>query len=89
MNTIVGMRIPDSALARDARDHARALSPDFLLAPVEGTYVFGAIATAGADSSPAAYAPSWLAETAHRCGGGSLPAFDSFLRRDPFATEAP
>ena len=38
--------------------------------------------------SPAAYALTWLAETANRCCGASLPTFDSFLRRDPFATVA-
>jgi hypothetical protein len=48
MSTIAGIRIPDSALARDAHELARALSPDFLLGHVERTYVFGAIATAGA-----------------------------------------
>jgi hypothetical protein len=31
VNTIAGIRIPDSALARDAHELARELSPDFLL----------------------------------------------------------
>src|SRR5579872_5864505 len=48
MNTIVGIRIPDSELARDARELALELSPDFLLAHVDRTYVFGALATARA-----------------------------------------
>jgi hypothetical protein len=43
---------------------------------------------AAARRSPVAYALTWLAETANRCGGTSLRAVDSFLRRDPFATEA-
>jgi len=211
MNTIVGIRIPDSELARDAREVALELSPDFLLAHVDRTYVFGALAAAraglavdeeiayvaailhdlgltdrhggerrfevdgaeaarawalsngmsadeaqrvwdaialhaspgiaehrspecalvhwgagidvlgfGADQltpaviaevhrafprdgfadgmadlleaaarrSPAAYALTWLAETASRCCGTSMPTFDSFLRRDPYATVA-
>jgi hypothetical protein len=211
MNTIAGIRLPDSALARDAHELARELSPDFLLAHVDRTYVFGALAAAGAGlavdeelayiaavlhdlglterhggerrfevdgaeaarawalsngmsaddtqrvwdaialhtssgiaehrspecalvhwgagidvvglgadqlpptviaevhrafprdgfadgladlleaaarRSPAAYALTWLAETVNRCCGTSLPAFDSFLRRDPFAAEA-
>ena len=211
MNTIAGIRIPDSALARDAHELALELSPDFLLAHVDRTYVFGALAAAGAglavdeevayvaailhdlgltdrhggerrfevdgaeaarawalsngmsagDSqriwdaialhtsrgiaehrspecalvhwgagidvigrdadqlppaviaevhrafprdgfangmadlleaaarrSPAAYALTWLAETANRCGATSLPTSDSFLRRDPFASVA-
>ena len=46
--TIAGIRIPDSALARDARDLAREHSPEFLLAHVDRTFVFGALATAGA-----------------------------------------
>ena len=39
---------------------------------------------AAARRSPAAYALTWLAETVNRCCGASLPAFDAFLRRDPF-----
>ena len=211
MNTIAGIRIPDSALARDAHELALELSPDFLLAHVDRTYVFGALAAAGAGlavdeevayvaailhdlgltdrhggerrfevdgaeaarawalsngmsadeaqrvwdaialhaspgiaehrspecalvhwgagidvlglgadqltpaviaevhrafprdgfadgmadlleaaarRSPAAYALTWLAETASRCCGTSMPTFDSFLRRDPYATVA-
>ena len=211
MNTIAGIRIPDSELARGARELALELSPDFLLAHVDRTFVFGAHAAAGAGlaideeiayvaailhdlgltdrhggerrfevdgaeaarawarsngmsadeaqrvwdaialhaapgiaehrspecalvhwgagidvlgagadrlppaviaevhrafprdgfadgmaelleaavrRSPAAYALTWLAQTANRCCGTSLPAFDTFLRRDPFATVA-
>lgn len=43
---------------------------------------------AAARRSPAAYALTWLAETVNRCCGTSLPAFDSFIRRDPIATQA-
>jgi HD domain len=48
MNTIAGVRIPDSALARDARALAREHSPDFLLSHVDRTFVFGALVAAGA-----------------------------------------
>lgn len=48
MDTIAGIRIPDSALARDARELAREHSPDFLLAHCDRTFVFGALATQAA-----------------------------------------
>ena len=44
MDTIAGIRIPDSVLARDARELAREHSPDFLLAHVDRTFVFGSLA---------------------------------------------
>lgn len=45
MQTIAGIRIPDSALARDAEALARDHSPGFLVGHVHRTYVFGALAT--------------------------------------------
>jgi hypothetical protein len=48
METIAGVRIPDSALARDARELAREHSPDFLLAHCDRTFVFGSLATQAA-----------------------------------------
>ena len=48
MNTIAGIRIPDSALARDARELAREHSPAFLLGHVDRTFVFGSLACTGA-----------------------------------------
>jgi hypothetical protein len=48
MDTIAGIRIPDSALARDAHELAREHSPAFLLAHVDRTFVFGSLATQAA-----------------------------------------
>jgi hypothetical protein len=45
MEKIAGIRIPDSALAKDAHELAREHSPDFLLAHVDRTFVFGSLAT--------------------------------------------
>lgn len=47
MKTVHGIRIPDSALARDAEALAREHCPDFLLGHCQRTYVFGALATQG------------------------------------------
>lgn len=48
MGTVAGIRIPDSALATDARELAREHSPDFLLAHLGRTFVFGSLATRAA-----------------------------------------
>jgi len=48
MDTIVGVRIPDSRLARDAHELAREHSPDFMLGHVDRTFVFGSLATQAA-----------------------------------------
>ena len=48
METVAGIRIPDSALAKDAHDLAREHSPDFLMGHVDRTFVFGSLATQGA-----------------------------------------
>ena len=43
METVAGIRLPDSALARGALELARSVSPDFLLRHSQRTYVFGAL----------------------------------------------
>lgn len=48
MDTIAGIRIPDSALAADAEGLVREHSPDFLVDHCRRTYVFGALATRAA-----------------------------------------
>jgi hypothetical protein len=48
MDTIAGVRIPDSRLARDAHELAREHSPGFLLGHVDRTFVFGSLATQAA-----------------------------------------
>lgn len=48
METIAGIRIPDSALTREATELARATSPGFLLRHAQRTYVFGMLLTAQA-----------------------------------------
>ena len=45
MDTVAGIRIPDSALAKDAHELAHELSPDFLMGHVDRTFVFGSLAT--------------------------------------------
>jgi hypothetical protein len=47
MRSVHGIRIPDSALARDAEALAREHCPEFLLSHCQRTYVFGALAAAG------------------------------------------
>jgi hypothetical protein len=44
---------------------------------------------AAARRAPLAYAMTWLADTAGRCCGTSLPSFDSAMRHDPFAASLP
>jgi hypothetical protein len=44
MRSVHGIRIPDSAFARDAEELASEHCPDFLLAHCQRTYVFGALA---------------------------------------------
>ena len=48
MQTVAGIRIPDSALVRDAQAFAWEHSPAFLQRHCERTYVFGALATSAA-----------------------------------------
>jgi hypothetical protein len=48
MQTVAGIRIPDSALARDAQAFAWEHSPAFLQRHCERSYVFGALATSAA-----------------------------------------
>ncbi|MGA2008991.1 MAG: HD domain-containing protein [Solirubrobacteraceae bacterium] len=48
MENIAGIRIPDSTLAKDAHELAREHSPDFLLAHVDRTFIFGSLATLAA-----------------------------------------
>lgn len=48
MSTVAGIAIPDSTVARAADGYAREHSPGFLLGHCRRTYVFGALATAGA-----------------------------------------
>lgn len=39
---------------------------------------------AAARRAPAAYAMTWLADTANRCCGGGLPGSEEMLGQDPF-----
>ncbi len=50
--TVAGVRIPDSALARDAEQFASEHNPRFLQRHCERSYVFGALATAAAGLEP-------------------------------------
>lgn len=48
MRSVHGVKIPDSAFARDAEELAREHCPEFLLAHCQRTYVFGALVAGGA-----------------------------------------